>query len=172
MAKTGKKGSLKAALSSQQDRLRKKQQAEQAHKAAEQKTKSTNQSASNTKGKAKDAEHRRPIIIPFKTTDKILLVGEGNFSFARALVVDPPLSAESSSTSLAYLPPSSITATAHDSEEACYSKYPDAEVIVAGLRDKGVQILFGVDATKLEKCPPLKGRQWDKIVWNFPHAGE
>jgi 25S rRNA (uracil2634-N3)-methyltransferase len=51
-------------------------------------------------------------------------------------------------------------------------KYPDAQIIVQGLREKGVEVLFDVDATKLEKVSALKGRKWDRIVWNFPHAGE
>jgi len=34
------------------------------------------------------------------------------------------------------------------------------------------EVLFGIDATKLQKHPVLKGRRWDRIVWNFPHAGK
>jgi len=70
------------------------------------------------------------------------------------------------------LPAKNITATAYDTEEECYAKYPDAEAIVKTLEDKGVEILFGVDATKLGKVAALKGRRWDRIVWNFPHAGK
>jgi len=32
-------------------------------------------------------------------------------------------------------------------------------------------VLFDVDATKLRECPSLKSRQFDKIIFNFPHAG-
>jgi 25S rRNA (uracil2634-N3)-methyltransferase len=158
MAKPGKKG-LKAALVSQQSRLKKRKDAEHAQKIAEQKNKSS-------KGKA----HPPRVIIPFSPTDKILLVGEGNFSFTRALTVDPPATSNVTA-SLEFLPPGNVTATAYDSEEDCYGKYADAREIVAGLRQKGVEVLFCVDATKLEKLSSLKGRQFDKIVWNFPHAG-
>lgn len=154
----GKKGSLKSALSSQQTRLKKKQDAVQATKVAEQKAKKP----SGSKGKGKAAAG--PVTVPFKATDTILLIGEGNFSFARALVCNPP-------PALQYLPASNVVATAYDSEEECFSKYPEAQAIVEELRHKGAEVLFGVDATKLESTSSLRNRKFDKIVWNFPHAG-
>ncbi|RDX51927.1 hypothetical protein OH76DRAFT_1346144 [Lentinus brumalis] len=163
MAKSAKKGSLKAALSSHQARLKKKQDA--AH-AAQHADRAKAASAAQGKGKAKAAAaSSAPPTVPFQPTDRILLIGEGNFSFARALVSSPP-------PSLEFLPPSNVTATAYDTEEECCSKYPEAVEIIAELRAKGVQVLFGVDATKLERCPPLKGKKYDRIVWNFPHAGK
>ncbi|KAH7915679.1 hypothetical protein BJ138DRAFT_914812 [Hygrophoropsis aurantiaca] len=151
----GKKSSLKATLQSQQTRLKIKQKAKHAAEAAEK--------GKQIKGKGK-APSLRPTI-PFKVTDKILLIGEGNFSFARALLVSAPQSLE-------HLPPSNITATAYDSEQECYEKYPEAQDIVNILRAKGAHILFGIDATNLEKAQALKGKRWDRIVWNFPHAGK
>lgn len=157
MAK-GKKSSLKGALLSQQSRLKKKQEAAQAVKASDQKSLKR---GPQSKGKGKATPQH---IIPFSTTDRILLVGEGNFSFTRALVVDPP-------SFLEFLPSENITATAYDSRGDCFQKYPDAQHIVEQLTSKGVTVIFGVDATKLEKCPALKNRRYDKIMWNFPHAG-
>ncbi|CCM03661.1 uncharacterized protein FIBRA_05805 [Fibroporia radiculosa] len=152
MGKGGKKTSLKTALSTQQSRL--KQKAVLAARAAE---------------KSKKAKSRNKAVpphytIPFKPTDQILLIGEGNFSFVHALALNPP-------PSLEFLPAPNITATAYDSEQECYAKYPDAAKIVHSLREKDVEVIFSVDATKLESHPGLKGRRWDKIVWNFPHAG-
>ena len=163
MAKSGKKGSLKAALSSQQSRLKKRQEAAQAIQHAERMAKAG--SSGKGKGKAADAPPPARITIPFRATDKILLIGEGNFSFTRALVCSPPASLE-------FLPPSNVTATAYDTEEECCAKYLDAAEIISSLREKGVEVVFSVDATKLEKCAPLRGRKFDRIVWNFPHAGE
>jgi 25S rRNA (uracil2634-N3)-methyltransferase len=154
MAK-GKKSSLRSTLQSQQSRLKNKQKAERAAQAAEQNSKK--------KGKSKAPPPRSTV--PFKPTDRILLIGEGNFSFTRALTLNIPSSLEG-------LPPGNVTATTYDSEDDCYVKYPDAQIIVQGLREKGVEVLFNVDATKLEKASALKGRQWDRIAWNFPHAGE
>ncbi|KAG1757026.1 hypothetical protein EDB19DRAFT_1890883 [Suillus lakei] len=148
------KTSLKATLQSQQTRLKNKEKAAHAAEAAELKTKH--------KGKGK-APALRPTN-PFTPTDKILLIGEGNFSFAHALVIDRPLSLE-------HLPPSNITATSYDSEEECYDKYPDARSMVDVLRERGAEVLFGVDGTRLEKCNVLKGRRFDRTVFNFPHAG-
>ena len=155
-----KKTSLKATLQSQQSRLRAKEKAERAARVSEQKRKQSK--GAHGKDKAKGAVH--PPTVPFKPTDKILLIGEGNFSFARALVVDPP-------SCLEHLPAANVTATSYDSEDACFSKYPDAQGIVDTIRQRGVEVLFGVDATKLHKHPVLKGRRWDRIVWNFAHAG-
>lgn len=150
-----KKTSLKTTLQSQQIRLKNKEKAAHAAEAAELKTKH--------KGKGK-APALRPTI-PFTPTDKILLIGEGNFSFAHALVIDPPLSLE-------HLPPSNITATSYDSEEECYDKYPDAKSKVDVLLERGAEVLFGVDGTRLEKCNALKKRLFDRVVFNFPHAGK
>ncbi len=155
-----KRGSLKNALSSTQARLKKKKQAEDA--AAHQDAKGA--SGKGPKGTAK-GENRRRCTIPFKASDSILLIGEGNLSFAVALLQHPP-------APLDHLPPANIVATTLDAEEECYTKYPGAEQNVRVLREKGARVLFGVDATRLEKTSALKGKVFDRIVWNFPHAGE
>ncbi|KAF9013611.1 hypothetical protein BDZ89DRAFT_1077010 [Hymenopellis radicata] len=155
----GKSKNLKSALASQQTRLKHKEKSEKAAKATESQAKAKKLSQSR-----KSKQHLRPTI-PFLPTDTILLIGEGNFSFTRALVRNPP-------PELTHLPPGNITATAYDSEQDCCSKYPDAQEILVDLRARGVQVLFGVDASKLDRVPQLKGRRWDKICWNFPHAGK
>jgi 25S rRNA (uracil2634-N3)-methyltransferase len=147
-----KKSSLQTALLNQQSRLKQKAQIAQAAKSSE-KTKAT-----------KKQTGKKATTIPFAPTDKILLIGEGNFSFACALAIDPP-------SQLSYLPPQNVTATAYDTEEECLAKYPGVQEKIDALRAKGVNVLFGVDATKLEKVSQLKGKRWDKVVWNFPHAG-
>ncbi|PPQ69434.1 hypothetical protein CVT25_004825 [Psilocybe cyanescens] len=176
MGKAGK--NLKSALQSQQSRLKAKQKISHAAQVAEQKTsRKTGQQSlglentgsrftKDVKGKNKAIPNpvRRPTV-PFDPTDKILLIGEGNFSFARSLILDAPVQLQT-------LPPSNLTATAYDSEEECYSKYPEAEAIVSFLRSKEVEVIFGVDGTRLEKHSRLKGRKWDRIVFNFPHAGK
>ena len=167
MAKS--RGSLKSALSRQQVRLTKKAK-DKAQEAAliHEKTKSRGK-GKNDKGKEKanptDVTTRilKSSTIPFRTTDTILLVGEGNFSFAAALFKHPALE---------HLPSSNITATAYDTEEDCINKYPDAKENIDFLKERGAQVLFGVDATALEKCKSLKGKRFDRVVWNFPHAGK
>ncbi|KAE8382123.1 hypothetical protein BDV26DRAFT_254417 [Aspergillus bertholletiae] len=56
--------------------------------------------------------HQRPII-PFGRNDRILLVGEGDFSFAHSLVVQHRCKG--------------VLATCYDPREVLYSKYPQAE---------------------------------------------
>jgi 25S rRNA (uracil2634-N3)-methyltransferase len=152
-----KQVSLKKSLSSTQARLKKKKKVEDA--TAHQQAKGV-----TGKGTAK-GQNRRRNTIPFGASDRILLIGEGNFSFAVALLQHPP-------APLDYLPPANITATALDTEEECHTKYPDAEQNIRVLREKGTRVLFGVDATRLEKTSALKRKVFDRIVWNFPHAGE
>jgi 25S rRNA (uracil2634-N3)-methyltransferase len=148
---------LKKSLSSAQARLKKKKKVEDA--TAHQQAK-----GASGKGTAKGQNPRRSTN-PFGASDRILLIGEGNFSFAVALLRHPP-------PSLDHLPPANVTATALDTEEACHAKYPDAEQNIRLLREMGTHVLFGVDATRLEKTSALKGKVFDRIVWNFPHAGE
>ena len=157
---------LKTALKSQQSRLKANKRLIHATQIAEHKIRTTTKiTASGLKGKAKQTVRppRRPTT-PFRSTDNVLLIGEGNFSFARALIQSPALELD--------LSPNNITATAYDSEQECYEKYPEAKLIVSDLRSSGMEILFDVDGTCLEKNSSLKGRKWDRVVWNFPHAGE
>ncbi|KAJ7651562.1 hypothetical protein DFH06DRAFT_996076 [Mycena polygramma] len=160
---------LKAALQSQQSRLKVKQKASQAAQTAELMAKKPGGTRGRphaaTKGKGKEVAPPRRPTIPFRATDKILLIGEGNFSFAQALIRDAPAELE-------HLPAKNITATAYDTEEECYEKYPEAVEIVTALRAAGVEILFSIDATQLSKVAAFKGKKWDRIVWNFPHAGK
>ncbi|KAG8893128.1 hypothetical protein FRB99_002193 [Tulasnella sp. 403] len=101
--------------------------------------------------------------LPFQMDDRILLLGEGNFSYALSLVDHHNL------------PPYNIMATTIDSEEECYRKYPeDAKSKVQSLREAGAQVLFEIDATKLHKYKAMRrGEQngWNKVVFNFPHVG-
>ena len=172
MAKGGKR-SLKSTLFSQQERLKKNEQAKNAAQVRDVKKNAKGpamdkaKDQSKVKGKGKTVSPRR-VIIPFDPTHKILLVGEGNFSFTLALLkLNPQVYPGLSS----YIPAHNITATAYDSEDECFEKYPEAPEIVEELKKRGVKVLFSVDAQSLEGCKVLKGQQWDRVVWNFPHAG-
>lgn len=159
---------LKSGLQATQHRLHKNAQtkAHQAAKLAEHKSK---KSSGKAKPKPGQSSSLKPTI-PFSSGDHILLIGEGNFSFARALL---NLDADGLT-----IDPKNICATSYDTEEECYTKYSDAQEIVSVLRGKGVEVLFGIDAAKLHSTfngkgkNKDKGRRWDKVVWNFPHAGK
>jgi 25S rRNA (uracil2634-N3)-methyltransferase len=159
----GKKTNLKATLSNFQERQR-RTQIQKAKDASKKDILKRSKPSAKSKGKRPTQSSVNSSTIPVTASDMILLIGEGNFSFARALFV-------SGHEALAHLPPSNVTATTHDSEDACYKKYPDAQGIVQELREKGVVVLFGVDARRLETCKELRKRKWQRIVWNFPHSG-
>lgn len=135
-----------------------------------------------------------------EASDEILLVGEGDLSFTKALVMPPRL-----------LSPGKITSTVYDSREELLSKYPDtADANVKFLEefsgnkstekksddedgyddnlsdfsdfdnddtklgtqtDEKIKLLFNVDATALEKTKHLRKRKFGCIVFNFPHTG-
>lgn len=169
----GKRG-LKATLVSQQARLKKNEQAKNAAQVRDLKTgaKGPGSIKAVDKGKGKDKERDMRVpkraVIPFHPTHNILLLGEGNFSFTLALVKLDPKRYPSLPT---HIPAYNITATAYDTEEECFEKYPEASKIVDEIKTRGVRVLFGVDAGNLEGCKALKGKKWDRVVWNFPHAG-
>lgn len=97
---------------------------------------------------------------PYEFMDKILLVGEGNFSFARSLVENIIHGGEN------------LVATCYDSEEVLYEKYEgEAKENIDVIKELGATVLFEVDATQLDKCKALRKYKFSKIVFNFPHAG-
>ncbi|RKP33286.1 hypothetical protein BJ085DRAFT_23300 [Dimargaris cristalligena] len=90
--------------------------------------------------------------------DHILTVGEGNFSFSRA-VTDVLHTAHH------------ITATAYDSEEVVQEKYPDAEGHTKEILNRSGTVLYSVDATDLAKYKVLRNQRFTHIIFNFPHTG-
>ncbi|KAJ5353293.1 hypothetical protein N7452_002267 [Penicillium brevicompactum] len=152
---------------------------------------------SNAPKKGPLQANQRPIV-PFLRKDRILLIGEGDFSFARALATQ-------------YKCPN-ICATSYDSKETLFSKYPQAEENVETVlskpdpsdsdseKESQSKVLFSVDARKLgtqtgggkelvrgfdrrerrrpawftpsTPDPPYQSAgAWDVICFNFPHVG-
>ncbi|KAI5292644.1 hypothetical protein KEM52_006172 [Ascosphaera acerosa] len=101
-ARTRKRRELSPARPS----ARKQQQQQQ------QQGKATKQSA---KGQQKVQRNQLPVI-PFRKSDRILLVGEGDFSFARSLIRHHGCER--------------VLATCFDSEQTLHEKYPQAGPIV------------------------------------------
>ena len=92
----------------------------------------------------------------FSLEDRILLVGEGDFSFACWLCE--------------YLTDgSNITATAFDSLETAEIKFPNLQEKLEILQDYEAKVYFNIDATNLKN---KKIKVYDKIIFNFPHAGK
>ena len=150
--------------------------------------------AKSKDSKRKDGKHvqKKSLKVPFRKHDNVLLIGEGDFSFARCLLLHHPVKC--------------IVATSFDSEQNLVAKYPHArhnlmalsnEVVTSSdkkfvmtLKDHkiipvtegghiwrqgpGHATLHGIDATKLStahrKALEFHG-SFDRIVFNFPHIG-
>ena len=106
--------------------------------------------------------HQHPTI-PFSPSDRILLVGEGDLSFAASLINNHACT--------------SLTATVLEASRATLlDKYPHAEAHISTVEGAtGCKLLYGVDATKMSAFTTGKGANkkgaMDRIVFNFPHVG-
>ncbi|CAI5520206.1 unnamed protein product [Closterium sp. Naga37s-1] len=108
----------------------------------------------------------------YAMAQRILLVGEGDFSFTRALL-----------RLMAPARPLALFATALDSRHTIVQKYgEEAGAVLQEVEAGGAHVLFNVDATRLAhtlhlgkrrrkgKANPLE-KPFDRIVFNFPHVG-
>lgn len=104
----------------------------------------------------KQKQHQDPTI-PFDVHDRILLVGEGDLSFARSVVEHHGCA--------------DVLATTLDPVAELLEKYPQAAAHIQYLEDEGQGVMHEVDATKLAQKELRKGQLWDRVVFNFPHVG-
>lgn len=113
---------------------------------------------------------------PFEPNDNILLVGEGDYSFAVSIIKDGLATAV-------------VTCTSYDSENEVLDKYETAKNNIEYLRrsvnndelknstvltaETKISIHFEIDATKMHLQKPLKSQlgYYDCIIFNFPHLG-
>uniref|UniRef100_A0A6V7QW28 25S rRNA (uridine-N(3))-methyltransferase BMT5-like domain-containing protein n=1 Tax=Ananas comosus var. bracteatus TaxID=296719 RepID=A0A6V7QW28_ANACO len=95
----------------------------------------------------------------YSSAQQILLVGEGDFSFSLSLATS-------------FGSASNIVATSLDSRaDDLVKKYNKAQSNLNSLREMGATVLHGVNAKKMKLHTDLKMRKFDRIVFNFPHAG-
>ncbi|RAL46025.1 hypothetical protein DM860_006179 [Cuscuta australis] len=94
----------------------------------------------------------------YNSSHKILLVGEGDFSF-------------SSSLATAFGTASNMIATSLDSQSFLKKNYGNAMWNLKNLRSMGCRIEHGFDATQFAHYQWLGGTQFDRIIYNFPFAG-
>ncbi|XP_059123825.1 alpha-1,2-mannosyltransferase ALG9 isoform X1 [Peromyscus eremicus] len=88
---------------------------------------------------------------------RLLLVGEGNFSFTASLIntLDPGVR---------------ITATCLQ-HPADLEEDPVTQENLQRLRERGIEVCFGVDCTQLAHALQAHDRDFDRIYFNFPHCG-
>ncbi|XP_043275218.1 ferredoxin-fold anticodon-binding domain-containing protein 1 homolog isoform X3 [Venturia canescens] len=89
----------------------------------------------------------------FRENDKVLLLGEGNFSFAVSL--------------MEHNLPITITASCYETSIL----HDSTRKNVDSLQNNGLRVLLGVDATSIADHPALRNETFDKILFNFPHVG-
>jgi len=106
--------------------------------------------------KPRSQEPGKPII-PFSPNDSLLLVGEGDFSFANAVLNHHSFS--------------SLIATSYDTREEVLRKYPQTSAHIEHLCENECDVLHGIDAGKLETVKRLKKKRFDTIIFMFPHIG-
>ena len=113
-----------------------------------------------SKSKSTPSKKKPEATIPFQAEDRILLVGEGDFSFAKSIVEQHGCC--------------DVTATCFDSQPELFEKYkPQAEEHVRYLEEEGQTVLYSVNAVKLDQNKQLEttGGLWDVVIFNFPHVG-
>ncbi|CZR54635.1 uncharacterized protein PAC_04519 [Phialocephala subalpina] len=105
-------------------------------------------------------QHTQPTI-PFHPSDHILLLGEGDLSFARSLIEHHACE--------------HITATVYESSlQELLEKNPHVEENIMVIEEGGGELRYGVDAMKMKPWTRGKGKgegRMDRIVFNFPHVG-
>ncbi|XP_021755826.1 uncharacterized protein At4g26485-like [Chenopodium quinoa] len=97
---------------------------------------------------------------PYTSDQRVLLVGEGDFSFSASLAVAFGTSA------------CNIIATSLNLGDFLiknYRKFPNNK---AELETRGSVVLHGVDATKMVNHPFVGSMTFDRVIFNFPHAGK
>lgn len=92
------------------------------------------------------------------SSHKILLVGEGDFSFSASLA-------------MAFGSATNMVATSLDSRGFLFRNYKNAMYNIHELRIRGCEILHNVDATEMANHCSLGAIKFDRIIFNFPHAG-
>ncbi|KAH1032422.1 hypothetical protein J1N35_044596 [Gossypium stocksii] len=94
----------------------------------------------------------------YSSSHKILLVGEGDFSFAACLATSVGSGINMVVTSL-------------DSKVMLNYKYKEAMANVSRLEELGCTVIHEVDCCTMSQHSKLKSNLFDRIVFNFPHAG-
>lgn len=137
----------------------------------ENKSKSIKSGGKHKKPNYQHQTHQKTFI-PFEPTDTLLLVGEGDFSFACSIVKQ------------LLIEPANLIATSFDSKEELISKYPNVEENLQLLIEEGVQVLHEIDAINLAQSLKLplnakkgtaklftQNKRLNYVMFNFPHTG-
>ncbi|TMW60478.1 hypothetical protein Poli38472_000520 [Pythium oligandrum] len=99
------------------------------------------------------------------THGNVLIVGDGNFSFARAFMRKNAASLASQQLN--------VMATSLDTHAELLQMYPNAGTILEELHAGGVKVIHDINATRLESYDVVTSvAPFDRILFNFPHFAE
>ncbi|XP_060958814.1 uncharacterized protein At4g26485-like [Cannabis sativa] len=94
----------------------------------------------------------------YNSSQQILLVGEGDFSFSACLAK-------------AFRYADNMVATSLDSLDVLLGKHWHCQSHLDELEKRDCLVLHEVDVHDMDRHPTLKDMEFDVIVFNFPHAG-
>ncbi|KAM1266225.1 hypothetical protein ACFX13_036763 [Malus domestica] len=94
----------------------------------------------------------------YSNYQNILLVGEGDFSFAVCLA-------------RAFGFAANMVATSRDTRESLMVEYSKAMSNVEELESRECTVSYEVDVHYMSRHPFLTNVRFDRIIYNFPHAG-
>ncbi|KAL0922658.1 hypothetical protein M5K25_006660 [Dendrobium thyrsiflorum] len=92
------------------------------------------------------------------SSQRILLVGEGDFSFSACLARD-------------FGSAKNMVATSYDDKEKLLEKHWTARNHLDELNELGCTLLHGINVKDMHEDNFLKAMRFDRIIFNFPHAG-
>ncbi|KAF8392862.1 hypothetical protein HHK36_021101 [Tetracentron sinense] len=105
----------------------------------------------------------------YSSFHQILLVGEGDFSFSFCLAHSFRSGSNIVATCLDQYGILSLSLSLYLG--TVIKKYKNAKSNLENLEKLGASLLDGVDATKMKLHTDLCMRKFDRIIFNFPHAG-
>ncbi|XP_048434247.1 uncharacterized protein At4g26485-like isoform X1 [Pyrus x bretschneideri] len=94
----------------------------------------------------------------YSSSQKILLVGEGDFSFSACLAK-------------AFRSATNMVATTLKSQDTLLTEHRSCEEHLEELKKRGCLVLYEVNVYVMDRHPTLKSMKFDVIIFNFPHAG-
>ncbi|MFS8023753.1 hypothetical protein Hanom_Chr16g01455241 [Helianthus anomalus] len=121
-------------------------------------------SSASEEGSSSDEDHEQEEVKKeiwkghYSSAHKILLVGEGDFSFSLCLA-------------RSFGSARNIVATTVDTHQELVKKYSNVAENVRELQDRGSVVLYGVDATAMSNHFFITTQRFHRIVYNFPHVG-
>jgi 25S rRNA (uracil2634-N3)-methyltransferase len=148
-----------------------KQVTQERQKAAKKRAREKKEAAEREAKKLRVSRERATV--PYRREQRVLLLGEGNFSFAAALA-------------RMFGVAENLVCTAYDSREAAAAKYPQLEENLAALAEAAAPAHFGIDARELHQhtgwkddwadehaaIEEAKHREWGKDAAAGPKAEE